>query len=387
MKKFITKRNIIIASAALALIIAGLSAVLIIKKTTTTIAFYGISPELSKVVEDQIKGICPKAKFISLDSEKNLTPSKADNYSVVFAWDGKTLKGLSKKAFAFPDPMYNIYPLNVRKNYTGKNGNFILPVLMNYFEFAQYKTYRTMLKSEIPETGAEFENYLAAVKKYADYPLVCTGESDEELFGFISAFAESVLGSEEYSNLVDEVSLTWKKTRTLSTKLTDVLGQIRSLQAKGLINPRWYDTTVKEGSSFMEDREVGIYAMTLDQHRKHDFIYIKYYETNPVPLYNTTVKHSLVSPVLGAVVYRKNRDTQAIVDYITSDKGQTELSTKSRLAPVTLHSEAFDNRTTDIRYWAAAYPNPPVNYISHAAMTNDRDRKDLAQTIRDWLKN
>ena len=92
MKKFITKRNIIIASAALALIIAGLSAVLIIKKTTTTIAFYGISPELSKVVEDQIKGICPKAKFISLDSEKNLTPSKADNYSVVFAWDGKTLK-------------------------------------------------------------------------------------------------------------------------------------------------------------------------------------------------------------------------------------------------------------------------------------------------------
>ena len=192
MKKFITKRNIIIASAALALIIVGLSAVLIIRKTTTTIAFYGISPELSKVVEDQIKGICPKAKFISLDSEKNLTPSKADNYSVVFAWDGKTLKGLSKKAFAFPDPMYNIYPLNVRKNYTGKNGNFILPVLMNYFEFAQYKTYRTMLKSEIPETGAEFENYLAAVKKYADYPLVCTGESDEELFGFIKELKEDI---------------------------------------------------------------------------------------------------------------------------------------------------------------------------------------------------
>lgn len=386
MKIKITKKTLIIAGAALFLTAATFTTIAIVKAKQFKVAFYGVGDELIAPLKEAIANKVPKSKFFVLKTELPLTQKEAKKYSAVFCWNGKTLDNLSEDAIAFPETFYNRYPSNIKKACGTEGKRHTIPLLLDYFELAEYKIAKSVLGLEIPETWEQLEKYLQDVKVRCKYPIVCAGSNDRELMGFVSAIGESVLGSEGYSELASDLEKNWKQKKEFPELLVKVLEVIDELQDKAYLNPRWYEATQKDADIFMEEHDAGIFAMTMEMHKRCDFVFVRDFETNPVPLFNLKKNHSLVAPMLCAVINDNRSETHAVVEYLASEEGQGWLSNETHLAPVFSHSETYDRRTTDIRYWAAAYPMPPVTFLDDAALTDPAAKKELAEAIRQWFR-
>lgn len=386
MKIKISKKQMIIAGAALFLIAATLTITAIAKARQFKVAFYGVGDELMVPLKESIVKKVPKAKFIILNAEHPLPAKSAEKYSVVICWNGKTLDEISDNAIIFPESFYNRYPSNIKKICGEEGKRHVVPLLLDYFELAEYKPAKSILGLEVPETWEQLAEYLKAVKVRCKYPIVCAGSSDRELMGFVSAIGESVLGNEGYSELVSDLESNWVQKKEFPELLKKVLEVIDELQENALLNPRWYDSNQRDADIFMEDHSAGIFAMTMEMHKRCDFVFVREFETNPVPLFNTKKNHSLVSPMLCAVINDNRDETHAVVEYLASEEGQGFLSNETHLAPVLSHSETYDKRTTDIRYWAAAYPMPPVTFLDDAAFADPATKKEFADAIRQWFR-
>ena len=363
------------------------------------VAYYGvpesIATAINAVLESPDNATVQKKysrlRIVQLaESDIRNTKRIAKKYDLLFMWNGANAANVAEKAVSLPESVYNLFPASVR--HTGKVNNVpkMLPLLLDHYELACYRTYRNNAGLTLPETFNELESYLHTIKGYADYPLICAGKTDATLTAFISAFTESLAGSEGYATLVkaaagaDRLSDVLDVSLGKNISLASILGIIKQWQHEGLIHPQWYNVTEKDIESYMEEHRLGAIFMPLSEHRVKPLILIKYYDTVQFPK-GDVANHALIAPVLVGMAFRNDASQLAALEHFAHTDLQTILSQHSKLAPAAARAEAHDVQADDVRFWAASCTDGPVPELGKAAFASPVKTAAFAEEIRAYM--
>lgn len=388
MKSFkITRKHILTALIIFAVLSAVfLTASLIKSSKTFKIAFYQIPENVRTQIEQQIAvRENSKIKFYILDGTKPMPSNASKKFSIVFAYNSKSLIDLKPKNVSAKTA--DFLPTKIKYSTVMHNSaNYALPVLLDHFELAVYRTYKNQLGLSVPETLEQFTTYLEAVKEKAEFPLIAIGSDDNELFGFISTFAQSMYGAEKYQKLCAELYKSQGALSELPDDLCRVLDEIKKLQNQGLINPGWINATKTDIEFLMKEHKLGALATFLSTHRSLSYVLVKYYDACIFPQKEVHQEFGIIAPEICAAVLKNESQSQKILSYLILQEVQTELSAKTMLAPTASVAESSDSLSDDVRFWAAASPAGPLPSLKEAAFISPERVHSYADKIREYLK-
>jgi len=379
------KTDMIAISAAvfLILLIAGTITVKTVRHNTVYTAFYNIPEPVSKEITKQIQTVKPKnTKFKILDASKPLPENTVHKYDILITWKNAQSDRLAQKALTVPDTVYKLMPSAIAKAGTVDGRRCTVPLLLDHYELAFYRTYRNNAKLELPQTLPEFETYLSTIKQYAQYPLIAAGSDDQTLCAFVTALTEAMYGTEGYEKLINEL----QTSAALDGILAEPLAKIRQWQKDGLLHPMWYQAADRDIETFMNDHRLGILFMPLSEHRTKPLVLIKYYDSIQFPVNNIIKDHAVIAPVIEGMVFRSKTNEQTILEHLLFTDTQEKLSDASLLAPVSSRAEAHDRQADDVRYWAASCSGGPVPDAATAAFRDRNQVKLFADMIRKYLE-
>ena len=363
------------------------------------VAYYGVSENIATAIDDVLKTSdsttdkYSKVRVVQL-TENDIRNTKriARKYDLLFMWNGANAANVAEKAVSIPERVYNLLPASVRNAGKIHNAYKMLPVLLDHYELACYRTYRNDAGLALPETFSEFEAYLYTIKDYADYPLICAGKTDATLMAFVSALTESLAGSEGYATLVKAAASADRLSDVLNVSLgkdislSFVLNIIKQWQHDGLIHPQWYNVTEKDIESYMEEHRLGTIFMPLSEHRLKPFILIKYYDAVQFPKGDVT-NHALIAPALIGMAFRNNTSNIAVLEHFAHTDVQSALSQHLKYAPAAGRAEAHDVQADNVRFWAASCTDGPVPELGAAAFGIQAKTTAFAEEIRAYLNS
>ena len=397
------KQRTLIA-AVLVLLTTAVSAFTIVHYTAgrqLNIAYYGISESIINTINSIIENFdnaAPQKKYPHMrivrltESDIQNTKRIAKKYDLLFIWNGAVAADLAEKAVSLPEKVYNLFPESVRNAGKVNNAYKMLPLLFDHYELACYRTYRNKAGLALPETFGEFESYLHTIKSYADYPLICAGNTDATLLAFVSACTESLAGSEAYSKLIKAAANANGLSDVLDEplgngiSLSSILNIIKHWQHERLIHPRWYNVTEEDIENYMEQHQLGTIFMPLSEHRVKPLILIKYYDAVQFPK-GADTPHALIAPVLVGMAFRNNASQSAVLEHFAHTDIQSALSKHLKLAPASSRAEAHDIQADDVRFWAASCTNGPVQELGAAAFVSQGKTAAFAEGIRTYMKS
>lgn len=316
----------------------------------------------------------------------------AKKYDLLFTLNGAFAWDAAQKAVPIPESIYNLFPASVRNAGKVNNTYKMLPLLLDHYELACYRTYRNKAALALPETFADFESYLQTVKAYADYPLICAGKTDATLTAFVSAITESLAGSEGYKALIKAAASTNGLSGLLDVPLgndisfSSILETIKRWQHEGLIHPHWYNVTEKDIENYMEEHRLGAIFMPLSEHRVKALILIKYYDAVQFPKGNAE-RHALIAPAIVGMAFKNNASQISMLEHLAHTDVQTLLSQHTKLAPASSRAEAHDVQADDVRFWAASCTDGPVPELGQAAFASQTQMAALAEEIRAYMES
>lgn len=384
------KKIIFIAAGTILILLAVLFTVNEVSKRTLKIAFYQIPDGTKEAMIKNIKPLESKPKFYTIDGSKPLSKKAFKKYSIIFTYNSKSLTEKSSLIKSVPEDTVSFLPSKIAASTKIENENYALPVLLDHFELAVYKTYRTQLNLKIPQTLKQLTSYLIAVNENASYPLLVIGADDNELWGFVSTFAESMFSSEQYEVLCKSLYEAQKTNQDIPYNLKLTLNEIKKLMHLGLMHPQWTQLTQKDAEYLLKDHRVGTLASTLSMHRKLPNVLTKYYEATIFPKDDTSSKFGVVCPQVCAVLTKNNLKTAdgaaAVLHKLVSDDMQKNLSADTMLAPAASVGESVDSIADDIRFFAAAAPAGPLMTLSSASFTDPAQAHRYAEKIRAYLE-
>ncbi|MGN0739356.1 MAG: hypothetical protein ACI4LX_04205 [Treponema sp.] len=383
----ITRKQILTASIIFAVLLAiFLTAALIRNSKIFKIAFYQIPENVRTQIELQIAGReNSKIKFYVLDGTKPIASNASKKFSIVFAYNSRSLVDLKPKNVSAKT--VNFLPAKIRYSTVMHDSeNYALPLLLDHFELAVYRTYKNQLELAVPETLDQLTSYLEAVKQKAEFPLIAIGSDDNELFGFVSTFAQSMYGAEKYQKLCAELYKSQASLSELPEDLCRVLDEIKKLQKLGLINPGWVNATKTDIEFLMKEHKLGSLAAFLSTHRSLSYVLVKYYDACIFPQKEVHQEFGVIAPEICAAVFKNESQSQKILSYLISQEVQTELSAKTMLAPSASVAESGDSLSDDVRFWAAASPAGPLPSLKEASFISPERVRSYADKIREYLK-
>lgn len=365
------------------------------------VAYYGISESITNaiggVLESPDNTLLQKnysqIRTVRL-AEQDIRDIKriAKKYDLLFTLNGTFASDMAQKAVPIPESVYNLFPASVRNAGKANSTYTMLPLLLDHYELACYRTYRNKAALHLPETFADLEYYLQTVKAYADYPLICAGKTDATLTAFLSALTESLAGSEGYTALIKAAASTKGLSGLLDVplgngiSLSSVLGTIKRWQHQGLIHPHWYNVTEKDIENYMEEHRLGSIFMPLSEHRVKPLILIKYYDAVQFPKGNAE-RHALIAPAIVGMAFKNNASQISMLEHLAHTDVQTLLSQHTKLAPASSRAEAHDVQADDVRFWAASCTDGPVPELGQAAFASQTQMAALAEEIRAYMES
>lgn len=353
------------------------------------VAFYGVDARVKDGVKAEIgKMNLDRVRYFDLNDGAALPKGFEKKYSLLIAKNSLALKSHAQKFVPIASGAMEAFPISIRKS-TALNGqNYAMPLLLDHFEIAYYKTARDKLGLKEPLSYGALLRYLEAVKKTQEIPLVCAGAHDQDLLGFVSAMAEILYGAEDYKKmllLVKESSALNKKT--LPESLTRVLDEIKAMQEKEYLFPKWTKASLRDVRYFMQERKLGAVAMFLSERRDFEFNLIKYYESSLFPRYDNQVEHGVIAPQIVAALLDGKKRAPLIVGQLASTDSQENLTNASLLAPAASRAESVDRQADDVRFWAASSSAGPLGGIGQECEVSAERLRALAQQIRVYLES
>ncbi|MCR5614524.1 hypothetical protein [Treponema sp.] len=392
---------VIIAAISAAVILTTLITVKILSRNTLKIAFYDIPDSVKNSLQKNIQSIDnKKIKFETLDKKKSLSKSAAKNYSIIFAPHSLSLKELAPLS-AHPEAVTYL-PQNIQKSTrtlersTESGGveltvsNYALPVLLDHFELAVYRTYKNDLSLAQPQTLDALNDYLKTVKSRASYPLIVIGSDDAELWGFVSALSQSIYSAEEYNNLCRDLYQAQKTNSELPYNLRLVLDKLKYMQRHELIHPKWTRLTKADAEYLMKEHSIGALACYLSTHREMSYVLIKYYDSFIFPQGDVKSNFGVIIPEFCAMTFNRNdklnQRSQNILTHLATAESQAELSKNTLLSPAASFGESADSIADDVRFYAAASPSGPLMPMSLASFENPSQMHKYADLIRSYIE-
>ena len=400
-KRLSRKRRALIATA-LALVATAAGVFGIVRYSDDRrldVAYYGISENIVEAIGETFENPAnamlqknfSRVRTVQL-TERDIRDTKriAKTYDLLFMWNGALAANASEQAVPIRESVYDLFPASVRHAGKVDSTYKMLPLLLDHYELACYRTYRNDAALTLPETFADFESYLQIVKSYADHPLICAGKTDATLIAFVSALTESLVGSEGYAALVKAAANANGLSDLLDVplgngiSLSSVFETIKQWQRERLIHPQWYTVKEKDIENYMEEHRLGTIFMPLSEHREKPLILIKYYDAVQFPKGDGT-RHALIAPTLVGMAFRNDRTQLAVLEGLAHTDVQTLLSQRTKLAPASSRAEAHDVQADDVRFWAASCDDGPAAELGAAAFTSQEKISAFAEEIRTYM--
>ena len=380
------KRLIILISAAAAVLIAAITITCtLVGNKTCKIGMYGLSEEVTQAISEEITKSYPdNTKIEILDSTKPLAPRDAKKYNLIFTMKGATTTAIAEKLKPFPEEVYNLMPSNIGAAGKINGENLVLPVLLDHWEIAYYRTYREQCKLGIPQIDDHLKLYLEMIKDKAIFPLYLAGADDETLLGFISLVAESMMTKEAYNQLLTDMYMTAEYDKPLPESLMPVMEKIQEMVENQYIYRKWYENTTADLDFAMKEHKVGSIVTSLSNHRKMPFVIIKYYDSFMYPKASPD-STGIVAPMICAVMPKDKGNASQIAQSLVHTDQQTSLSDATKLAPVNSRAQSHDMQADDVRFMAASTSGPEPSIIE-GSCSSPAAVKKLAEQIRAYLQ-
>ncbi len=409
MKKFFNSRkNIITAAAAFALVLAlTVSALICLKKPV--IAFYGLDDStvtaIKSAVDEWNKTSRVKYAWKKLDAAKTISENLAAGRrpELLITVSGAPVKNAVKKAAkntGLSAQTLSDLTTTIRSTaLTDENTKAVqaLPLLSSHFEIDIDTQAFKRSKTGALNSWKDFEAFLKYEKKFTDSPLVFGGKNPELFLDLLGALTEAFDSAEEYSkavSLINSSNLTGWNEITLASELCDdytspLYSSVTFLAdwlKKGYINKESFNLTDFDANEFLKAKLASASFMTLEQHRRADGKTIERFSSVYFPSDKNSSKRNFTAKVIYAVPLRKNKAVSKAAEWMISTQGQENLSRATGLAPVLAKCRTPDHQSDDARFWVAATETPLAGLSREVDLTLSQ-KKDLAKAISLKIKD
>ncbi|MBQ0003705.1 MAG: hypothetical protein KBT21_09240 [Treponema sp.] len=386
--EFTKKAHIILISVITALLLTTAAIIThFIRTNTTQIAFYQLTPEIQKAIEDQItKSLADKKSrvhFTTLSETKPLFEQNTKKYAVIFSYNSRSIIELNSKQI--PVSIMQAFPTKIRYSVISNNKFYAMPVLLDHFGFSIYTSYQNMLNLAEPKSLTNLKQFLTDINTKASVPLAVCGADDTELFGFVSSYAQSMMTINEYFALCSELNKAQSTLSDLPYELKKVLDEIKSLQKIGLLFAKWTTLTQSQMEFLMKEHHMGSAVTSLSLHRTFPYVLNKYYNITMFPQEQKETA-AIIAPEIVAVKMKNGNFINSILQNLSTPDSQKELSKNTMLAPAASTGESHDTLADDVRFWSAATPSGPVPSLKEASFITPDRVKLYADKIREYLK-
>lgn len=368
---------------------AVLTVCAVISSKTIKIAFYGGNQRIQTAIKTEISNLnLRRVRYTVLDEGEPLPKNIRKKHSILIAKNSLAIRN-SAGEFIQPDErLLEALPISIRKSTALEGGgHYAIPLLLGHFEIAYYENSRQKLGLEIPQSYGGLLRYLERVKEAVDIPLICAGAEDTELLNFVSAISESLYGAADYKKMLADVRESSALNKSaLPESLTRVLDEVKAMQSRELIFPRWTKVTLRDVRYNMQERAIGAVAMSLTFRRDLEYNLVKYYSSNFFPRYNNSAEHGIIAPQTVACLLTKKKNAALLLGHLVSADVQSGLSDLSLLAPAASRAEAYDRQADDVRFWAASSSAGALSGIAEECDVSKERIHSLAQKIRVYLE-
>ena len=413
----IRKNTIIIIVTAVLLVIATITAILVINHVKAVrlekemhekpikIAFYNLDTKtqeaLKKVIVAEWENLSTEFayEFAYLDGSKPADDYLFDDYSIGLLFsDSYTAEAIQNLAVK-PDPaVYSTMPIAVRSI-----TKTAVPLLLDDFEVL----YNIKALSANSFSPSPLLNETLAFAKTAGsgrrFTVGCAGKDDKTLGMLVASCMESFYSDESLEKLWKAIQNAEKASDTTdifenvveaagneSFKVT--LDTLCQWKKSGLFHSEWYAMTQQEVEYLMETELFSVVFMPLSVHRTVSFRTIEKYTESFFPaerVEGASTGRSLIFSILtGTVIKNRFEDKSTVcmelLTKLTSLQNQATIANSTGLAPVSSTAETPDKQASNARLWAAA-SEKPLHGLNDA-FTKPEAKTAFFNGLRDYLK-
>ena len=413
----IRKNTVIIIISAVLLVIATVTAILVInhvkavrlekemREKPVKIAFYNVD----KKAQDIIKKIITKEwdalstgisyEFATLDSSKSASDHLFDDYSIGLLFsDSYTAETVSNLAVKPSEAVYAGMPYSVR-DITKTS----VPLLLDDFETLYNIKLLSSTEMTVSATMADMLSFVEKNSTNRRFSIGCPGKDDKTLGMFISSFMESVYSASSLEKLKKAIQNAEKSSNvdaifdsvlnaSGNEEFKNILDRLGQWKKSGLLHSEWYAMTQQEVEYLMESDFFSIVFMPLSMHRNIPYRTIEKYTESFFPADRQEGKdpeRSLVFSILtGTVIKNKYEEKSAvsmdILSKLVTLENQAAIAESTGLAPVSSTAETSDKQASNARLWAAASDKPLASLADF--FSNPAAKTAFFNGLRDYLK-
>lgn len=403
------KRTVIFAGIAM---VCAVTCAFFVGKIVSkpVIGFYGIDTSTQKAIcsvvenwnKDTKNGF--RFKFKTLDSSKTLESQLfvGKKPHLLFTTNGSAVKiatdSASKKAALASAPLGKMTSSVQAAAISGKNPGTVaaLPLLCGHFEISINSTAFRNSGMKAIASWADIEQFLKIQKKNIANPLIFAGKDPEVFLNLLGALTEALDGAEEYQKactLIEEAKQKkWKAAQlaeelcgSYNAPLYTAAKKLSDWFSSGFLSRDCFNLTTKDVNAFLQAKLATCVFMPLYVHRSVDQNTIKRFSTIYFPSEASPETRKFTGEIIFAVPQKKNSLNTRLVQYLSSEAGQEELSRATGLAPVFAQCRTPDRQADDVRYWIAA-TNTPLAGLSRESDLTQKQKNELALELAAKIK-
>lgn len=403
-----TKKIIIAAAIAAALIALVAGVVLLMPSKEFTVAFYRVADHQRQGITETVtalaqeKGISPV--FVQYDPDKSLKEQipLAKKPSLIFTTSGFALETAAERA----SPAVSLSPelsqgmtSSMRSAITQKDGRIIaLPILSSHFEVdideAEYRS----SKIEGINIWNDVEKFAREQKQRKESPVLFAGGDSETFLDLLGAFAESIDGVSSYSAAADIIRgsernfnparVAIRLCNEPDSPLATTVRRLRSWYKLGFIHQGVFSLQKNDVEAFASSRLSSILFMSLEDHRDAAQKTISRYKSIYFPPESRRSANSRIfsGKTYYAIPLTKSAAAQSLAAELLSPAAQEAMSRATGLAPVLAQCRTPDRQSYDARFWIAA-TSAPLAGLSSEAFLSKQQKAALAAEIASRIRN
>lgn len=363
------------------------------------IAFYSLPADtvetVQTVLKDRFATIEQRFDWKIIDPALSITEFMEKNPQTVFVFstDNRSLFEARRFFTVHPVESFQNLPSTFLNNvfaHEDADKYYAFPLLIDPVKLACNETVAEKLGLTSYIMNEDFERlHTQAVQSSIQFPIVCAGGEDPQLFAMISAVAAMnglTLNPDDFSVLGKQADLRTEFPPALKTTLETLV----EWRKQGWLHPEWFRLIESDISVFMEFNSTALAVMPLSASRRLKYEILERFITMQVPLPQLLSKKNMpADTVVWAQAIQDNAKSYPEADEIRAflylQETDEALARASRLAPVFAAAQTQDAEASSGRYWVAS-SNTALPSFGNIACSTETEKAALATAIRQYLE-
>ena len=363
------------------------------------IAFYSLSPDtvqaVQTVLQNRFDTIEQHFEWKIIDPALSVTEFMEKNPQTmfVFSTDNKSLFEARRLFSLHSADTFQSLPSTFLNNIFARDDAdkyYAFPLLIDPVKLACNSAIAEKLRFNSYITPDDFNRlHQQAIEDSLQFPFICAGGEDEQLFAMISTVAAMnglALNPDDFSMLGKQADLRTDCPSALKT----VLDTLVDWRKQGLLHPEWFRLVESDVSVFMEFNSTALVAMPLSASRRLKYEILRHFITMQVPLPQLLSKKNMPADTIvwAQAVQDKHKlslEVDEIRAFLYLQKTDEALARETGLAPVFAAAQTQDAEASSGRYWVAS-SNTALPSFGNIACTTETEKTALAAAIRRYLE-